>query len=769
MADYPQIRQDLVIVPAEIEGQTIYNIKDPVTESYFRLREPEYWITQQLDGETSPEEIARRFHETFQMEIGADSVRQFIVKLERLYFLDDGRAEHATSRASLQAARGKSLASKLLFIKLKGINPAALLNKLIRVYRPFHNGFWLAVGLVVIMLGLGLFAANAAHFTIGRDQIFQLGSIVLIITTVFATILVHEFAHAVTCRYYGGQVREMGFLLLFFQPCFYADVSDAWLFPKKSQRLAVTWAGPFMQFLVFALAVIVWRVTVPGTFPHQVALIVVLVSGISVLFNFNPLIKLDGYYLLSDWVNIPNLRSRAFAYLGNYFKRAILGWPIQGIDAKRRERRIYLVYAVLATAFSALLIVYILYLVAQFLLAQFGGWGLLVLTLVLLAILKPGIAAMARGAVQHVKYMKVTLMNPVRLTAYIIALVSIGIGLFAVPFPHRVSGEVTVSPINEFALRLNEFGLLERTLQRRGGDPETKTGYVQMVSTEMASLDLIPLVSDGQQVMADDTVALLLSNQVTTELMGAMALLDKYERELELLRSPPKSEAVAEVQSEVSAAKVTLQRLEREFNRVKGLREKDLATMEEYEAAESAVEVARATLRNKEARLDLLKAPPKPEQEAVIRAEIDRQRSRVEFLKTQQDAQSIVAPIGGTIQISPADGRILTILDNRRVETLISVSDFDIDLVRKGQSVLLKVRSFPEELFVGTVSHVPAGAIEVEGQAQFLVSATFDNTHYRLTNGMTGYAKIEIGRNPLAVLLARKVASFIRVEFWSWW
>ncbi|HPC11697.1 MAG TPA: hypothetical protein PK112_06315, partial [candidate division Zixibacteria bacterium] len=670
---------------------------------------------------------------------------------------------------SLRAPGRRSLASRLLFIKLKGLDPRRLLERLLPWYRPVHHPLVLASGLAIIAVGLALFVAHAGDFAYRPDRLLQLGSIALIMLTVFMTLVVHEFAHALACHYYGGEVREMGFLLLFFQPCFYADVSDAWLFPRKSHRLTVTWVGPFVQFLLFALAVIVWRVTVPGTFPSRIALIIILVSGISVLFNFNPLIKLDGYYLLSDWLDIPNLRARAFGYLGAWSRRVLLGWPVESVPVPRREKRIYLAYAVLAVLYSGLLIGVILVWASKFLLANFGGWGLLALVVVLTALLKDGLAAAGRGFVQHLKYMSTSLRNPVRVSAYLLAGASMAIGLFAVPFPHRVSGEVTVAPIAEFNLRLNEFGMLERTLIRRGEDPESRSGYMQMVSQDMASLDLTPLVSDGDRVEEGDTLAMLLSNQLSTELVAALAELDRLRRELVLLKSPPKPEAVAEAIAEVNAAQATLAQQERQFQRLRELRERDGISTEQYEAAESALELARAELANRQARLDLLKAGPKPEQEAVVMAQIDKQRARVEFLQTQKDAQSITSPVAGTVRIAPDDGRILSVLNSGTIEVLVPVSDFDIDLVETRRPVLLKVRSYPQRMFLGEVRHIPSAAQSLGGSARFLVSAVVSNEDNALAAGMTGYAKIEIGRISVAAKLGRKIASFLRVEFWSWW
>jgi hypothetical protein len=510
-------------------------------------------------------------------------------------------------------------------------------------------------------------------------------------------------------------------------------------------------------------------VTVPGTFVNEVARITAVVCWVTVLFNFNPLIKLDGYYLLSDWVDIPNLRRKSFAYMGSLFKRKLLGWPIEPISASTRERKIFAVYAVLAVTFSAFLILYVLVIVGRFLASKMGGFGILLLFGVVFFTLKPTLAGLLRGFVQHLVFMKKLTKSPIRLAVHVLIVVAAFALVFLVPLPHRVSGEVTVQPIEEFTLLLNEFGLLERVYRCGGANPETKSSYLQMTSTEMAVLDLLPLVKDGQQVRTGDTLAVLVSNQVTKEIVANTALLQKYEGELALLKAPPKKEEVAEAEAQVAAAQARYDQRVRDMNRIEELAEKNLASAEELEAARSDAEVADAELSNKQSSLQLLTSPPKPEEEAVLSAEIEKQRAKLHFLKVQQQAQSITAPIAGTIAASRADGRILSVVNGHQAELLAPVSDFDINLVQLEQRVKLKVRSYPGRTFIGRVVHIPKGATHIDGDSRFLVSVVVDNEDALLRNGMTGYAKIEIGKSSLAGLALRKVASVVRVEFWSWW
>ncbi len=745
------------------------NVADPITARFFRLREPEYWLAEQLDGASSPESIARRFQAKFQLNIQKEDVAAFVEQLDKLFFLETNRSEQEISRASYQTRREESLFSRLLFIRLKAFDPTKLLNILVKLYRPFHSLFWFVLATLVIIAGIVLFAANQSQFSFSISAIFNFGSIVAIVISLFIIVILHEFSHAIICRYFGGEVREIGFLLMYFQPCFYSNLSDAWLFEKKSHRLAVKAAGPYFQMILFAFAVCVWRVTMIGSFVNNIAYLIILVTFITFLFNFNPLIKLDGYYLLSDWLDIPNLRSKAFAYIGNLFKRRFLGWPIEKLETTARERRIFFWYAFLALLYSGGLIGFILYLVGSFLIAQYGGAGFLLLTALLSFSLRKNIGSLISGTAQHLIYMKNIFKQPLRLLKYVTGLAIFVVAFFIIEFPHRVSGEVSIKPIVEFNLRLNEFGLLESKLHRGGDNPESKSSYLQMASTDMAVLELVPRVKDGQFVIPGDTLATLTSNQVSNDILGANSELERLEGLLALLRAPPKKEEVEEATAQVESAKTKVEQLQRNYNRVKELLSKKLETTAKLESAESSLEISKSELSNKKATLALLKSPPRPEEEVVILADISKQKARLQFLDEQLAAQVIIAPIEGIISAIPGNSNLMSLVDNRQVEILVPVSDFDIHLIELDMPVMLKVRSSPNKVFTGKVVHIPREATELDNRAFFMVSVVAENEDDLLYDGMTGYAKIEIGTRSLYNLALRKVSSFIRVEFWSWW
>ena len=135
----------------------------------------------------------------------------------------------------------------------------------------------------------------------------------------------HEFGHGLACRTVGGECRDLGVMLLLFTPCLYCDVSDAWRFPEKRRRIFVAAAGMYFEFLLAAVAALVWAAAEPGLV-SRIALTIVMVASVStVLFNGNPLLRYDGYYILADIIECPNLGVRATRHWQYLAERYLLG------------------------------------------------------------------------------------------------------------------------------------------------------------------------------------------------------------------------------------------------------------------------------------------------------------------------------------------------------------------------------------------------------------------------------------------------------------
>jgi putative peptide zinc metalloprotease protein len=343
-----KLRHDLTVSEQRTVDETIFIVKNPVTGAFFRLHEAEWYIARQCDGSTSLEIIRQRTEQKFAATLPLEDLAAFVNKLEKTGLLDTGRSVRRQKKHRERRVRGN-----VLLLRFKLLDPDAILNRLERKVRFCFTPYFLLFSAAMILLATGIVATNLNEIIDGIGKLYSLSALPVIIAVIFLVISAHEFAHGFTCKHFGGEVREMGFLLIYLQPAFYCNVSDAWLFPEKSKRLWVSFAGPYFELFLWAVATLLWRLTEADTVINYVSLIVMASSGIKTLFNFNPLIKLDGYYLLSDYLDVPNLRKKAFRYIGEGMKKWTgLGVPAEQEIVTAREHKVCLTYGLVAAVCS---------------------------------------------------------------------------------------------------------------------------------------------------------------------------------------------------------------------------------------------------------------------------------------------------------------------------------------------------------------------------------------------------------------------------------
>src|SRR5574341_48947 len=378
---FPKFRPDLILTAQKFEGETFYVLKDPKSQKFFRIKEWEYFITQNLDGKTPPDEIIDRFKAEFDLTLSPATLNQFLEKIDLLDFLEKEEKEREPERGFQRVQKEKNTFKKILFLKLKAFDPDPLITRLYAKTRFLFTKPALIFMSAVILLASLISIASWGDINWSFGSLATVTNLLGVWLTIFWVVSLHEFAHALTCKSYGGEGREMGFLLLYFQPCFYCNLSDAWLFPERNKKLLVGFSGAYFQIFIWAMATVIWRITDQEIFINQFAFITMITSGVLVLFNFNPLIKLDGYYLLSDYLQIPNLRRKAFHYLGNWFKRYILRLPMELPPASVKEKKVFPIYGILALLYSALLLGFVFWKIGQFLIGQLEGTGFVLYSL----------------------------------------------------------------------------------------------------------------------------------------------------------------------------------------------------------------------------------------------------------------------------------------------------------------------------------------------------------------------------------------------------
>jgi putative peptide zinc metalloprotease protein len=368
----PRLRPDLEIHPQSAKDGPVYVVKDPISGEFYRMREAEYFIARQLDGETSLEQIRGRAEQEFGATLLPSTLADFVKMLYKRHLLETPEAA-AGAREGHGFVRGSSL-----YMRFKLWDPDSLLNRIVPRVEFLFTRWFLWASSLLILLALGTMIANRYELADEVPSFLRPESIPFVVVVLFALVSVHEFSHGVACKRYGGRVHEMGFMLLYFQPALYCNVSDAWLFTERRKRLVVAFAGPWIEMFLWALATLVWRFTDPGAAVHGLTLIVAGSAGVKTLLNFNPLMKYDGYYLLSDILDVPNLRTKSFRYIGALVK-GFFGRPEErALDIEPRLRRIYLWYGLSAVAFSYTALAFAVLILGDYFLENRGPVSILI-------------------------------------------------------------------------------------------------------------------------------------------------------------------------------------------------------------------------------------------------------------------------------------------------------------------------------------------------------------------------------------------------------
>jgi putative peptide zinc metalloprotease protein len=419
-----------------------------------------------LDGNTSVDDIKKRLT-TLGHDIADDELQLFLKQLGAANFFENvlpNQAESLYQMATLRRTR-KSLwtqAKKILYIKVPLVDPDRAFTVTMR-YIDFLWSKW-AMAVYVALLAFALWAFHTNYEEAARNFSGLLSPENLLAFWVIFIVekFFHELGHGLTCKHFGGEVHEMGALVLVLTPCMYCNISDAWILEKSSRKFWISAAGIVTEIVIASLAAIVWWATGPGPV-NSIAYRVMILAGLSsVLINGNPLMKWDGYYILSDVLGIPNLRENSVRFIGQCFRKYVLGMRVPAVARFGREAAIKLVYGALSSAW----IFYVMYRITKGMLARFPALGVWVLVsslygLVLVPLVRlSGWLSKRRGQVGDV--------NLQRLSAVAAAVALGSYFFFFYDMGYSVSAPCVIEPARYLRLKAPVEGVLVSMPFREG-------------------------------------------------------------------------------------------------------------------------------------------------------------------------------------------------------------------------------------------------------------------------------------------------------------
>jgi len=526
-----RLRSDLQIQAADSGADaSTWTIKDPLRLTYFSAEAEEMAFLKLLDGTNSLNQVLRLLGSLFpDTDFSADNLRQFLVSAvnggllcacvpghsQRLNAIRKRQNSHAWLRRSLS----------LLTHRFRGIDPTRILYSLDRLFGWIFN-----IRCLILAVSICVFAALIV-FTRreqlqselpGISSLFTAANLPILVLSVLFVKILHEFGHGLTCRHYGGECHELGILIVGIVPLLYCDVSDSWLQQDRRKRMLVAAAGIATELFLAAVFAVLWSISRNG-FLHAFFLNVMLVCSLStILINGNPLLKYDGYYVVSDWFGIPNLATESRAAAIAAVDQIVLGYSNSPLMRRSLRFRLAMVtFGAASIVYRGLVIVTLLW----FMHGTLKTWHLESLTGVLVLSVAAGLAIAAIRGIRE----RITMTNeiPKRRRRAFLGLCGLGfivVCVACVPLPYSLNAPFTLTPGLSSPIFAMEEGEIEARV--RAGD-QVQAGDIIAVFRNDGLESLVAHASGEYQVAVTRANALATLRSKNSEVANALPAAEK--------------------------------------------------------------------------------------------------------------------------------------------------------------------------------------------------------------------------------------------------
>lgn len=395
-----QLRSGVDIRRQQYRGELWYVVRDPFANTFYRIRPGARRFLLHLTGRLTVEEAWRRcLREDPAAAPGQTEIIQLLAQLHHASLLQsdlppDSRRLFDRLRRHRQAQVRSTLAS-ILFLRIPLWNPDRFLQRFVPLVRPVFTWTGFAVWALVCLWAAKLAIDHREELFDRSQQVLAPGNLALLFGAFFVTKVLHEFGHAFACRVFGGEVHTMGIMLLVFSPVPYVDVTASWAFRERWRRVWVGAAGMYVELFIAALAVFVWSRTGAGLL-NGLAYNVIFVASVStLLFNLNPLLRFDGYYMLADLTDTPNLHQRSRIQVCSWAEQVLFGLRQVATPAATRPEAAFLgVFGVASNIYRVIVFTLIIWFVAD----KFFGLGLI-------AAVVGGFTLFVLPVIQYVRYL----------------------------------------------------------------------------------------------------------------------------------------------------------------------------------------------------------------------------------------------------------------------------------------------------------------------------------------------------------------------------
>lgn len=493
-----RLRPELKFDVRPQNGRQVYIIEDPVRAKFYQVGKREFDLISQLNGKETVKETLERINQRFDeshriTEKAANIIVGWLIQCNLGYSPNSDSLDRLERQA--KAIQNQKLLSLLnpISIKFKLFDPTRFLDVTEAGSRWLFSKAFLAVWCVLAMVGLYSLFSNWSQLSASSIGILAEGRWIWMLVIWIVLKAVHEWAHGIACRRYGGNVPEAGLLLLLFTPMPFVNVTSSWRFKNRWHRFNVAAAGMYVELCISFIAMIVWANS-SHQFTKDICFNIFFLSSVTtILFNANPLMRFDGYYMLTDLLDIPNLYTKGLKWFGDRLKWGVFGTPKTQDICPAPEMPFVRIYGVLAFCWK-ILISFSLLIAAS---VMFYGLG--VLMAVVAAILWLGMPVY--------RFFK---------------------SIFAAPTPEYQPKRVAISLACLVLMTISGFTILH--------SPATKSAPAmvqfkneQIIRAHGDGFIRELLVEDGQFVRQGDVLARLFNDELATEVENLERLVKESE------------------------------------------------------------------------------------------------------------------------------------------------------------------------------------------------------------------------------------------------
>ncbi|MBB1073356.1 HlyD family efflux transporter periplasmic adaptor subunit [Rhodoferax sp. 4810] len=777
-----QLRDDLVFSVNANTGDCV--IRDPQTQQTFEFGQQECYLLQQFQHSVDLNQIVTAVNTTYQAQYTIEEITEFLALLNDWGLLTPVQPNPAHSTPE-QAAHhlppftDKTAASDS-FIQQPNrwhlFNPQPLLDWLHQQLLPLQSVAFLIIT-PVVLFGILTIVLNWSMLRLDLATAFSHFSIITrLIFTAFTINLLSQLGHAIIARHYGVATPSFGIVfILGLIPRFNIQLIPTTALIRHA-RIKLASVGLIMRLWLLGGAGLIWLITRPsGHLLATASAELIFLISINLFFTLNPLLKGDGYRLITAFGNAPEFRARSFQAL----KQQWFGAP-SAITRHTRYHMGHFIYAIAVVLFLIAISVFVTVFIGHWLESRFNGTGVVVLLLLIgyvivtllrqhhyqqRASLKPTDSSIANllshktthaaqsvpphlitPPTQHTRSKYHLLRNSVVRGVWIAAIIGMGF----IPYPYEIGGEFTLFPIAKMQMTAQADGQIETVL-----------------------------FNGGEWLERGTLIAQLAQHRQTKDVAVTRAALTAKQSEMQQLLTTPSIEEIALAAAQLATAQLKARYSRDETQRLETLFAKGTVSLQKIEIARAVSDLDQRMVVEREAALATLKTQINPHQIAIIQADIVRLEAELTFYLEQLKRTQLVMPVTGrivTMQLKNKQNDYLEegelfaeVEDNRYMRIEIAVPEFDSADVSIGANVTLKLWSQPAQIFHGQVKDiVPIITDKPYGQVMTVIGELPNDDRQSLKSGLTGYAKIAGRTMPLGIAFTKGIARFIQIEMWSW-